>query len=181
MARSRENTRLRLVFSPTLALLLYSTASCVLSFATEQSKVKASLFVKYCLWSSNDIILVAHTISITTLTVTGNLLFLKLYLGVCVAIWLQIRPGTFSPVSSYKKSKGSLLYKTNCRHICYKILTIFRRLNHILLPNLAAKPGFAMVETGSKDSPSFSSSLQNNLWPLSCSVTWKIPRLSPSN
>lgn len=136
MARSRENTRLRLVFSPTLALLLYSTASCVLSFATEQSKVKASLFVKYCLWSSNDIIIVAHTISITTLTVTGNLLFLKLYLGVCVAIWLQIRPRTFSPVSSYKKSKGSLLYKTNCRHICY---------NTYYLPTfesyLASQPG----------------------------------------
>ena len=43
------------------------------------------------------------------------------------------------------------------------ILTIVRRLHHILLPNLAAKAGFAMVETGSKHSPSLFSSSQNNL------------------
>ena len=43
------------------------------------------------------------------------------------------------------------------------ILTIFRCWHQILLPSLAAKAGFAMVETGSKHSPSLISSFQNNL------------------
>ena len=42
VARSRENTRLRLVFSPTLALLLYSTALPV-CLALQQNKAKSRL------------------------------------------------------------------------------------------------------------------------------------------
>ena len=82
-----------------------------------------------------------------------------------MAIWLQnYTAGNFqsSHRSTVAKNPKVHCFTKQITAIFFITLTIVRRLYHIVLPSLAAKAGFAMVETGSKHSPSLFSSSQNN-------------------